>query len=252
MNIKTIVTDLDRTLLRSDKTISPYTLSVLRRCREKGIRLAVATARPLRAIREYRELVAFDAMVVSNGARVITGDRITEHGIRLSSAERLLGVLKSYPSLCVTLETGECAYSNKPVPEYETVISDDLVSIAKAEGALKILVHIDSEETMATLKGEMSEDLYASLSFGYLMQIMDRAATKWNGVREILGLLRNTPEETAYFGDDYDDIEPIRRCGVGVAVANGIEEAKAAANVIAESNDNDGAAKWISQVLLGN
>jgi len=45
MNIKMIVTDLDGTLLRSDKTVSKYTKSVLHRCCEAGIKTAVATAR---------------------------------------------------------------------------------------------------------------------------------------------------------------------------------------------------------------
>ena len=42
---KLILLDLDGTLLRSDKTISPRTLAVLARCREKGCAIAVCTAR---------------------------------------------------------------------------------------------------------------------------------------------------------------------------------------------------------------
>ena len=37
MQIKAIITDLDRTLLQTDKTISPYTLKVFQACKEKGI-----------------------------------------------------------------------------------------------------------------------------------------------------------------------------------------------------------------------
>lgn len=42
MNIKTIIVDLDRTLLRTDKTLSSYTVEVLRECRKNGIRIMVA------------------------------------------------------------------------------------------------------------------------------------------------------------------------------------------------------------------
>lgn len=42
--IKMIVTDLDGTLLRTDKTISSYTISTLRRCKQAGIKLAYASA----------------------------------------------------------------------------------------------------------------------------------------------------------------------------------------------------------------
>jgi len=46
--IRLIVTDLDRTLLRSDKTLSEYTIDVLNRCRAQGVSIAFATARPKR------------------------------------------------------------------------------------------------------------------------------------------------------------------------------------------------------------
>ena len=42
---KLLLFDLDGTLLQSDKTISKRTLSVLRKCREKGILIGVSTSR---------------------------------------------------------------------------------------------------------------------------------------------------------------------------------------------------------------
>lgn len=249
-NVKTVIVDLDRTLLRTDKTISPYTAAVLKECRKKGIKIMVATARPLRAIEQYCKIVDFDAMVVSNGARVICGDQRTEYGLCQQSAARLLNALKRYPSLLITLETGDVAYSNKPIADYETILSDDLAGIAEREGALKVLVRRDSEETLSIVKEGLTEDLYYTVANGYLIQIMDRSATKWNGIKAMLEHCNCTPDETAYFGDDHDDVEPIKLCGMGVAVANGIEEAKAVADHIAQSNDADGVAKFIERYLL--
>ena len=68
MSIKAIVFDLDRTLLRTDKTISPYTVDVLKECKKHGLRIMVATARPWRTASEYCEMIGVDAVVVSNGA----------------------------------------------------------------------------------------------------------------------------------------------------------------------------------------
>ena len=70
MNIKAIVLDLDRTLLKSDKTISDFTLSVLERCHEQGIKVIIASARPIRAIWEYDKLLNPDAIIWHNGAAV--------------------------------------------------------------------------------------------------------------------------------------------------------------------------------------
>lgn len=248
-SIKAVIVDLDNTLLHTDKTLSAYTVDVFRKYKEKGIKLMVATARPFRTATSYFDRIGFDAITVSNGARIFCGDQTIDHAISAESAQQLLHRLEAYDDLRITLETGQCAYSNKPIEYYRTVLTEDLPGVAKAEGALKILVHKDREDAMALLKKELSEDLYVTISGGYLIQVMDKAATKWNGVKTMLTMLACSPEETVYFGDDYDDIEPIRLCAMGVAVSNAIEEVKAVADHIALSNDDDGVAKFLEQMI---
>ena len=51
------------------------------------------------------------------------------------------------------------------------------------------------------------------------------------------------------FGDDNDDIEPIKNCCMGVAVSNAIDEVLNAADFITESNDMDGAAQYIEKIF---
>lgn len=245
--IKSIVVDLDRTLLRTDKTLSENTVNVLNVCRQKGMKIMVATARPLRTTLPYCDQLKLDAMVVSNGARILCGNRKTEHGIETESAKCLLNALLLNPDLRITLETGDCAYSNKPIADYETVRSENLAEIAGSEGALKILVHMDREDTLERVRQELTDDLYYTVAGGFLIQIMDKRATKWNGIQTMLQIAGITPEETAYFGDDQDDLEPIRLCGMGIAVSNAIEEVKAAADFICGSNDADGVAGFLEK-----
>jgi hydroxymethylpyrimidine pyrophosphatase-like HAD family hydrolase len=52
------------------------------------------------------------------------------------------------------------------------------------------------------------------------------------------------------FGDDYNDMEMLKNCGVGVAVANACDEAKSAADYVCGSNDEDGAANWLEINML--
>ena len=251
-SIKTIIVDLDRTLLHTDKTLSAYTVNVLNECKKCGIKIMVATARPFRTTKQYCELIDFDAMVVSNGARIIYNNHRTDYGICQSSAEHLLTALQHYPNLRITLETGDFAYSNHPIEDYETILSDNLVGISNDEGVLKILVHLDNEETLTLVKNELTDDLYYTIAHGYLMQIMNTSATKWNGIKAMLDICNCSPNETVYFGDDQDDIEPIKMCGLGIAVANGIEDAKIFADYITEANDSDGVAKFIEYKILKN
>lgn len=249
-SIKAIVVDLDRTLLHTDKTLSSYSVNVFSECKKRGIKIIVATARPYREAKRYCDMLDADAVVASNGARIIYNDQQTDCGICLKSARRLLAALNRYPNLRITLETGNSAYSNLPISDYETILSDNLVGILNNEDALKILVHLDAEETLAVVKKELTDDLYYTISFGYLMQIMNTCATKLNGIKAILNNCNCSPEDTIYFGDDHDDVEPIKMCGIGVAVSNGIDEAKTAADYIAQSNDNDGVAEFLTHFIL--
>jgi hydroxymethylpyrimidine pyrophosphatase-like HAD family hydrolase len=51
------------------------------------------------------------------------------------------------------------------------------------------------------------------------------------------------------FGDNYNDIEMLKSVGLGVAVANAIEEVLQIANKITDTNKNDGVAKVIRELF---
>ena len=60
------------------------------------------------------------------------------------------------------------------------------------------------------------------------------------------------PADTAAFGDDQNDLEMLRICGKGVAVANAVQEVKEAADAVTLSNDEDGVARWLLSNCLSN
>ncbi len=51
------------------------------------------------------------------------------------------------------------------------------------------------------------------------------------------------------FGDDYNDIDMIRECGIGVAMVNAPDDVKAAADIIAATNEEDGVAAELEKML---
>ena len=56
-------------------------------------------------------------------------------------------------------------------------------------------------------------------------------------------------DQVAAFGDDYNDIEMLGACGIGIAVENALDEVKAAAAQICGSNESDGVARWLEENL---
>ncbi len=69
-NCKLLLFDLDRTLLRSDKTISERTLRALHVCREKGILIGVSTSRSGQNALSFTGKLQPGILITSGGALV--------------------------------------------------------------------------------------------------------------------------------------------------------------------------------------
>ncbi len=249
VRVKVIITDLDRTLLHTDKTISEYTCSVLKQCRRRGMLLMAATARPERAILSYCEQIGFDAVTTLNGARIILPHGTIENGIAPSSVKSILQKVIRIPGIVLSLETAEGIFSNVPIPEWNSTVYKGFPALPTESEVYKILLS-SRKNIQAEMEKILTEDTYMTVAEGTLIQIMSAAATKWNGIRAMLEATGIRPEDTVYFGDDNDDIEPIKNCGVGVAVSNAIERVLEAADHVTESNDMDGVARYIKRYLL--
>ena len=52
------------------------------------------------------------------------------------------------------------------------------------------------------------------------------------------------------FGDDLADIGMLKMCGLGVAMGNAVDEAKAAADIVIGTNDEDGIAYFLKEKFL--
>lgn len=67
---------------------------------------------------------------------------------------------------------------------------------------------------------------------------------------EILAAARIRPEEAAYIGDDTPDVEVMRSVGFAAAVADAVDEVKAAAHCVTERNGGGGAVREAIDLLL--
>jgi len=249
--IKMIVTDLDRTLLHTDKTISDYSVQIFRQCREQGIKIVFATARPKRTVNHFIEQLPVDALIIHNGAVVYAaGQLLSNFGIATEVKDNiLLAISKDFPDATISTEIDDVLYANFDVStvwNYTEAIRTDFTNLPN-KPADKIIVGVNSLEEMNQFAKYIPGDLYIEMSDGKLGLIMNRKATKWAAIQLVASHFDIQAEEIVAFGDDYNDIDMLRECGIGVAVANAIDEAKAVANCICDTNGNDGVAKWIEE-----
>lgn len=248
--MKAIIVDLDRTLLRSDKSVSEHTVEVLRKCREHRILRMVASARPLKAIRAYDELIGFDAITALNGATIALPEGMMEFGIWRESGEKILSDILRFPDVFLSIETSGGLYSNRDFPLWQPIVYDKFPGLPDDVILYKVLANSKNDQLYEEIESILPDDVYHTISDNELVQIMSTEATKWNGVMHMLSYFGVSPTDAAYFGDDNDDIEPIRKCGLGVAVANAIPSVMEAADRITADSDADGVAKFIEEEII--
>lgn len=248
--MKAIITDLDRTLLHTDKSVSAYTVETLHKCHEQGIRVMAASARPLRDLIEFDKPIGFDAMTATNGAVIQLPEGLVEISIPCESGEKILEALWQHPDVFLSIETSKGLYSNRDIPQWQPVVYEGFPRLPEDVLLYKILVSSPHRQLYETIESMLTPDVYHTIANGELVQIMSREATKWNGVCRMLAAFGLSPEDAVYFGDDNDDVEPLRKCGLGIAMANAIPAALAVADDVAAANDQDGVARYINQKIL--
>lgn len=272
MDIRMICMDLDGTALQKDrKTFSPRLTAALEQAHARGIAIAPVTGR------QYGLLppaltghpVWEDLVVPCNGAQVRklgTGELLYRLDIpkralgqilalaqefdlpvefsvdsRLHLTQHSLDLQQSDPGLAFHLETilpmcGQIVDSLEPICNL-TVEKANLLCIPDAHRA----------EIEKRLHAMDISAVYASRNG---IEITHRDANKGNGLRQLCRLLEIPMECVMALGDSGNDETMLRQAGLGVAMGNAPENIKAAADVITETNENDGAAIAIERYAL--
>ena len=252
--IRLLVTDLDGTLLRPDKTISDYTVSVLQRCRNAGILTAFATARSLPSAAPYLSRFLPDVFIGYGGAFTMEKGSITgQFALPLQTVERLLRCCAIYPQVAVihanrqdiTLTNWKAEADKDPAHYRYTDFS-----VLSPDAYFKISVRCSDPDVVTRIAGQFPEcrlQLYSGENF---YTFCHAGATKWNALKRAAASHGVCFSEIAAFGDDQNDLEVIQNCGYGVAMENAIPEVKHAARFSCPSNAHDGVARWTENVLF--
>lgn len=263
--MKMLVIDLDETLLHTDKTISGFSEDVFKKVCAAGIKVVFATARPVRAIKHFLKQVQCDAFICHNGAVTISdGKKVGNcYGVPIKEATQILNTLQNkYPYKKLSTEINDRIYANfdvtvfwgktnkdKEMLKASTVQTDfsDLPNI----DADKVLIEVNSENEYKETLALLSPNLYGQLSDGgKLCLVMNKSATKFNAIKKLAKLWGISISDITAFGDDFNDIEMLTHCGVGVAMKNAITEVLQVADEVTDTNNDDGVAKYIMNRIL--
>jgi Cof subfamily protein (haloacid dehalogenase superfamily) len=102
----------------------------------------------------------------------------------------------------------------------------------------------------ASFKSFFSDQLYITRSKPHYLEILNRKATKGQGLRAVCDYFGIDCREVMAIGDSYNDIEMLKVAGTAVVVENAPSAVKEFAHHITASNDRDGVALALQHLIL--
>ncbi len=244
--------DLDDTLLCSDGTISPRTLTALQRWQASGRRIVIATGRPPRTIgRSLPEYLHHLPWICYNGAEIRLGNEpIYQNLVPAADVYEILTQLqRTTPDLLLGLEVDNVLYLNRAANRATPYEVADLLTIDRP--AAKVLLFSENVEALARLTFDLPVSARAlySARYPHFIQIIGCRTDKAEALRVLVAEWNMSMDDVVAFGDDTNDVEMVAQSGKGVAVDNAVDEVKAVADCITRSNDEDGVAIILEELL---
>lgn len=253
-NISIILSDLDGTLFRNDKSISDFTKETIRQAQAKGLLFGICTARAKVNAVKFLEGIEPDIFITNGGGIVYYRDKkiynceFTVEEIRklIDAAFEVFG-----KDVILSADNEHALYSNSREELGDKFWTFNDFSDFR-ETCMKMCIQSLDKEKIEKVASVIGLDEIDYLPFSDIpwYKLSKKAATKEKAITELCRNLNITSSKIAAFGDDFNDIGMLKLCGAGIAMENAIEEVKKAAASVCASNENDGVAKWIEKNLL--
>ena len=265
------VTDLDGTLLNRQDRINPKSIEIINGLVRKGMLFTYATARSLVSASVVTEGLSMDfPVIIYNGAFIkhpSTGEILSEKSFMPEERQRIKDVLDecdisplvySYVdevervSWIVSRENdGIKRYINnrkKTDPRFRPISSREELY----QGEMFYYTCIGEQEELQPIYDVISKDARFRCTLQqelyrpeYWLEIMPAKATKAEAIKQLKKLWNC--DRVVSFGDAINDIPMFEISDECYAVENAVDELKAMATGIIDSNENDGVAKWLQE-----
>ena len=270
-DIKVIAMDLDGTALNHQKQLTERTRSAIQNAAKSGIQIVVATGRTFSSLApEVLAMPEITCAITSNGAVV---NRIPDGAVLLhnypnpETVSEIAGMIQG-EKIDTEVCTGGQAYigqsyydrvlegktnrdvqyvktTRHPVPDIYQFLLEHRVAIENINLNFKTL----EEKQQWQQRFQKLPGVTPTSSFLFNVELGGATTSKAHALQALLDEWKMTSRQVMAFGDSENDLGMIQLAGIGVAMANGMEEVRQAADILAESNEEDGVAKIIEQLI---
>ncbi|MDY6012535.1 sugar-phosphatase [Clostridium sp.] len=265
---KLIALDMDGTLLNDDKVVSERNKEALRKAKELGVYVVLASGRPIEGLLKFLEeldLLGEDDYVLSYNGCLVQKTKSREAVCDVTLKGRDLKYLKELADEAglnihaFSKEKGLITPKENKYTTYEAHHNgidfhiDDFKDIKDEEDIIKVMM-IDEPEIldagMKKLPNEVYEKYSVAKSAPFFLEFFNKEANKGVGVKLLANHLGIKREEVITVGDEMNDFSMIEYAGLGVAMGNACDKIKEISNFITDTNNNDGVAKVIEGFII--
>lgn len=255
-----IAIDSDGTLKHSDGTISIRAKNIVRKLISTNI-IVVCTARPrYHTLKVSSELGSNDYLISSNGTEVFDnrkGKIIWASYLNKMDCQKIFEYsIKNDIRVMFVLENTE--YVTQFIRNENQILLNKLNFNEVLDGKVKQIMVIDSDkQKIKEFKKIVIEE--------YKLNVMDSSkedkeeiwfsivsndSSKGKALLKLAKYLNMTNDKIIAIGNDNNDISMLDIANLGVVVSNATEDAKKHANMIIDSNDEDGVAKFLESLEI--
>ena len=261
--IALVISDIDGTLITSNHEVTESTTATAAKLYERGIALSLASSRPPRSIVPLADALNLRGPFAAfNGALVVrrTGEVLASSVL---SPQTIAGV----KAIADQFGIGVWLYDELDwwAPWRDAFVDREEHTSGFAPRIEGYAERITREANKLTVVGkpdlvaqaerlvltELGNQVSASKSKPRFLDVTSFGIHKGTVVVRLAELLNIPAGRVAVIGDGPNDVEMFKQAGLSIAMGQGVDEVKAAANYVTTSNDDEGWSRGIEQYVLG-
>ncbi len=262
--IRLVIADVDGTLVNSAKELTERTLSVVQRLRAAEIRLAVTSSRPPRGmIMLFEPLDLTTPIAAFNGGLIVdrnlatlreltihdeTVDPVIEllerHGLSIWVYQGTDWFVLDRDGPHVAREAAVCQFEPSRLASFHGVCAD-VIKVVGVGDDLSVIAR-----ATADLDRNFGDEVSATSSQLYYLDVTHCDANKGGVVDFLADRFSLERRQIAAIGDGGNDVSMFDRAGLSVAMGNATDTVKTRAGHVTSSNDDDGFATAVEELIL--